>query len=154
THCVSRRVDPDPGPPPMFLYTSGSSGRPKGVVLSHRSHLWVIEMRRRAAAAPPERPLVAAPLYHMNALAVSQAALAQGDTIILLPGFTAPSYIAAASAHRATTLTSVPTMIAMILRAPELLASSDLSSVRAVRMGSAPVSPGLIEAVRRTFPAA
>ena len=48
--------------------------------------------------------LVAAPLYHMNALAVSQAALAQHDTIILLPGFTAQSYIEAAAAYRATTL--------------------------------------------------
>jgi len=38
----------------------------------------------------------------------SKAALAQGDTIVLLPGFTASSYIAAASGHRATTLTSVP----------------------------------------------
>src|SRR6266700_4259790 len=108
-----RAVVPDPSDPAMFLYTSGSSGRPKGVVLSHQSHLWVIEMLRRGGDRPADRPLVAAPLYHMNALAVCQAALAQRDTIILLPGFTAASYIAAARAHRATVLTSVPTMIAM-----------------------------------------
>jgi acyl-CoA synthetase (AMP-forming)/AMP-acid ligase II len=149
-----RAVEPDPGDPAMFLYTSGSSGRPKGVVLSHQSHLWVIEMRRRAGASSPDRPLVAAPLYHMNALAVSQAALAQHHTVILLPGFTAPSYIAAASAYRATVLTSVPTMIAMMLRERDLLSRSDLSSVAAVRMGSAPVSPGLFDAVRRSFPGA
>ena len=89
----------------------------------------------------------------MNALAVSQAALAQHDTVILLPGFTAASYIAAASAHRATTLTSVPTMIAMMLREPDAAgARTTSSSVTAVRMGSAPVSPGLMEAARRTFP--
>jgi long-chain acyl-CoA synthetase len=148
-----RAVEPGPGDPAMFLYTSGSSGRPKGVVLSHQSHLWVIEVRRRAGSSP-DRPLVAAPLYHMNALAVSQAALAQHHTIILLPGFTASSYIAAASAYRATVLTSVPTMIAMVLREREALAHSDLSSVAAVRMGSAPVSPGLFDAVRRVFPSA
>ncbi len=145
---------PDPADPAMFLYTSGSSGRPKGVVLSHHSHLWVIEMRRRAGDASPDRPLVAAPLYHMNALAVSQAALAQHDTIILLPGFTAASYIAAASAHRATVLTSVPTMIAMVLREKAALTQSDLSSVAQVRMGSAPVSPTLLAAARRQFPQA
>ena len=149
-----RATEPDPAEPAMFLYTSGSSGRPKGVVLSHESHLWVIEMRRRGPGLPPDRPLVAAPLYHMNALAVSQAALAQHDTIILLPGFTAPSYIAAASAYRASALTSVPTMIAMALRDEQALARSNLSSVRAVRMGSAPVSPGLMAAVRRRFPGA
>jgi acyl-CoA synthetase (AMP-forming)/AMP-acid ligase II len=147
-----RAVAPDPGDTAMFLYTSGSSGRPKGVVLSHRSHLWVIEMRRRAPGLPPERPLVAAPLYHMNALSVCQAALAQGDAVILLPGFTAAGYIAAASVHQATTLTSMPTMIAMMLREGDLLARHDMSSVRAVRMGSAPVSPGLFDAVRRRFP--
>jgi acyl-CoA synthetase (AMP-forming)/AMP-acid ligase II len=146
-------VTPHPGDPAMFLYTSGSTGRPKGVVLSHHSHLWVID-RRRGSRSGGQRVLVAAPFYHMNALAVSQAALAQHDTVILLPGFTAESYIEAAGRHRATALTSVPTMIAMILREKALLARSDLSAVRAVRMGSAPVSQGLMEAARRTFPQA
>ena len=54
--------------------------------------------------------------------------------------------------YRATALTSVPTMIAMILRETALLKHTDLSSVSAVRMGSAPVSEGLVEAARRAFP--
>ena len=48
-----------------------------------------IDMRRRGSLGDDHRVLVAAPLYHMNALAVCQAALAQHDTIVLLPAFTA-----------------------------------------------------------------
>ena len=55
----------------MFLYTSGSTGRPKGVPLTHRGHLWVVDTRVAALDRRDHRVLVAAPLYHMNALAVS-----------------------------------------------------------------------------------
>jgi long-chain acyl-CoA synthetase len=147
-------VTPHPADPAMFLYTSGSTGRPKGVVLSHHSHLWVIDRRRREGGPGDQRVLVAAPYYHMNALAVTQAALAQHDTVILLPGFTAEGYVAAAEKYRATALTSVPTMIAMMLRERALMERADLSAVRAVRMGSAPVSRALMEAARRAFPRA
>jgi long-chain acyl-CoA synthetase len=138
----------------MFLYTSGSTGRPKGVVLSHYSHLWAISQRVRRPVPPGQRSLVAAPLYHMNGLAMCQTTLSQGDTIVLLPQFTTRGYIEAAARHRVAFLTSVPTMIAMMLRERALLASSDLSAVEAVRMGSAPVSQSLIDQVRTVFPKA
>src|SRR5712671_3442982 len=138
----------------MFLYTSGSTGRPKGVVLSHYSHLWAISQRVRRPVPPGQRSLVAAPLYHMNGLAMCQTTLHQGDTIVLLPQFTTKGYIEAAARHRVAFLTSVPTMIAMMLRERELLAKSDLSAVEAVRMGSAPVSQALIDQVRAVFPKA
>ena len=139
--------------PAMFLYTSGSTGTPKGVVLSHQSHLWVVQARL-APGLDRHRYLIAAPLYHMNALALSKLACAAHAAIVLLPQFTARAYIEAIERDRATWLTAVPPMIAMMLREADLLARTDLSWVRAVRMGSAPVSPGLIEAVRRTFPEA
>jgi acyl-CoA synthetase (AMP-forming)/AMP-acid ligase II len=145
-------ADVAPGDAAMFLYTSGSTGKPKGVVLSHASHLWVVGLRARGVTPQTQRVLVAAPLYHMNALAVSQAVLAQGNVIVLLPAFTAASYIAAIATHRCTSITSVPTMMAMVLRETDLLSGADLSSVTTIRMGSAPVSDGLMAAIRALFP--
>jgi acyl-CoA synthetase (AMP-forming)/AMP-acid ligase II len=147
-------IVPGPNEPAMFLYTSGSTGTPKGVVLSHASHIWVVETRLVGQDLARHRYLIAAPLYHMNALALSKLACAAHATIVLLPQFTARAYIEAIGRHRCTWLTAVPPMIAMMLRERDLLAQTDLSSVAFVRMGSAPVSASLVEALRRALPQA
>jgi acyl-CoA synthetase (AMP-forming)/AMP-acid ligase II len=149
----SESVEPGPAEPAMFLYTSGSTGRPKGVVLSHQSHIWVLQ-QRLAPGLDRHRYLIAAPLYHMNALALAILACAAHATIVLLPRFEAKSYIAAISRYRPTWLTAVPPMVAMMLREEDALARADLSSVEAIRMGSAPVSAALMAATRKAFPKA
>ncbi|HKT17402.1 MAG TPA: class I adenylate-forming enzyme family protein [Stellaceae bacterium] len=147
-------VTPKPDEPAMFLYTSGSTGRPKGVVLSHQSHLWVVAMRMLGQDLERHRYLIAAPLYHMNALALAKLASAAHATIVLQPQFAARDYIAAIGRHRCTWLTAVPPMIAMMLRERDMLARTDLSSVEFVRMGSAPVSPSLWAALASALPRA
>jgi acyl-CoA synthetase (AMP-forming)/AMP-acid ligase II len=154
----------DPGPfqavtaqsdePAMFLYTSGSTGTPKGVMLSHQSHIWVVETRLEGQDLSAHRFLIAAPLYHMNALALSKLVCAAHTTMVLLPQFNARSYIEAIARHRCTWLTAVPPMIAMMLRERELVAHTDLSRVAFVRMGSAPVSQSLMAALHRALPQA
>ena len=145
-------VKPGAGEVAMFLYTSGSTGRPKGVPLTHAGHLWVIEMRIKRRPDPDHRMLVAAPLYHMNGLAICKVAMAAHLTIVLMPQFNAVEYIHAIGAHGVTWLTSVAAMMAMVVREDEALADTDLASVRIVRMGSAPVSNKLVADIRDYFP--
>lgn len=148
-------VVPEPHEVAMILYTSGSTGRPKGVLLSHAGQLWALRTRLVTFADPAaERFLVAAPLYHMNALFAAKTALMAGASVVLLPGFTAASYIDAAARFGCTALTSVPTMIARVVKETALLAAADLRAVRRVTMGSAPQTQALWDKARAAFPGA
>ncbi|MBS4001855.1 MAG: acyl--CoA ligase [Afipia sp.] len=147
-------VEPQKGEAATFLYTSGSTGRPKGVVLSHDAQRWVIEMRLGPQGIENQHMLIAAPLYHMNALALSHLVLAGHASMVLMPQFKVKPYIEAIGRFRCTWLTSVPPMIAMMLEDKEAMASADLSSVQNLRMGSAPASATLLDEIKRTFPKA
>ena len=145
-------IVPEDREPAQFIYTSGSTGKPKGVVLSHQSHLWIVEQRMAAQPQREERFLIAAPLYHMNGLALAQLAMAAGATVVLLGLFKEDEYIRAIGEERCTWLTGVPPMFAMLLREKALLAATDTSSVRSIRLGSAPVSQALAASIKAAFP--
>ncbi len=145
---------PGPGAIAMILYTSGSTGRPKGVPLDHAGHLWTVRSRIAAGPFRGHRLLVAAPLFHMNGLGTSKFVFAAHVSMVLLPQFDARRYIEAIGRFQITWLTSVPTMLAMVVRETEGLARTDVSTVRTVRMGSAPVTQKLFDDIRRVFPGA
>jgi len=145
-------VLPDSLEPALFLYTSGSTGKPKGVILSHQSHIWVSETRLKNNDFSGERFLIAAPLYHMNALALTNLSVMAHATIVLLPQFLAKNYLMAIGKYRCTWLTAVPPMIAMMLLEKELISKTDFSSVKSLRMGSAPVSQSLLKSIGEVLP--
>jgi acyl-CoA synthetase (AMP-forming)/AMP-acid ligase II len=88
----------------------------------------------------------------MNGLGTLKFALAAGATVVLLPQFEARRYIEAIPRFGCTWLTAVPPMLAMMFREKALLEATDLSSVTAIRMGSAPVSERLRTQIKDVFP--
>ena len=145
-------VTPHDSEAAFMMFTSGSTGRPKGVLLSHEAHRWTAEVRMRQTPMRGERVLIAAPMFHMNALALSILVAAAGAEAVLLPQFEARAYIQAVSRFDVTWLTAVPPMIAMMLQEKETLATADLSGVRTVRMGSAPVNEALAAQIHALLP--
>lgn len=145
--------EPAPDSVAIQPYTSGSTGRPKGVLLTHFGQNW----SRRILAhtrGTTERDviLVAAPLYHKNALNAIKQGLTAGATLPLLPQFSVERYIDAIGRYRCTVISGVPTMMSMVLARRDLLAHSDVSSVRTIMMGSAASSPQLLRELKTHFP--
>ena len=147
-------IHPKPEELAMLLYTSGSTGKPKGVMLSHSSHLWVARTRLGKNDWSHHRFLIAAPLYHMNALALAKLSIYAHASMVLLPQFDAKNYLSAINEYACTWLTAVPPMIAMMLQETELVKKTNFSSVEYIRMGSAPVSKTLLESIQIVLPKA
>jgi long-chain acyl-CoA synthetase len=145
-------VEPAPDDICLQPYTSGSTGRPKGVLLTHAGQAWQIDALVKARRmTPDDRVLVAAPLYHKNALVWTKVGMAAGSSLVLLARFDQRLYVESIGRYKVTRLSGVPTMFHLILNDPAL-AETDKSSVRFIGVGSAPASPALFEALHRAFP--
>ena len=145
----------EPGPDSVAIqpYTSGSTGQPKGVLLTHYGQNWSRRiLAHTRGTTPADSILVAAPLYHKNALNAIKQGLTAGAMLPLLPQFEVGRYIEAIGRYRATVISGVPTMMSMVLAREDLLARTDTSSVRTIMMGSAPSSAQLLAQLRATFP--
>jgi long-chain acyl-CoA synthetase len=145
-------VDMEPDDVAMVLYTSGSTGLPKGVPLTHGGYLWA------TGATPEQRPgmegrkaIIAAPLFHMNGLFSAKLVMLNGGTIVLMTSFTARGYIRAIDRLRIDVVTSVPTMLALVMRETEELARADLSCVSVAVTGSAPSTAEFFADMHRLF---
>ena len=147
--------EPAPNSVAIQPYTSGSTGRPKGVLLSHYGQNWSrLILAHTRGTNERDVILVAAPLYHKNALNAIKQGLTAGAQLVLMPQFNIERYIEAMGRYRATVISGVPTMMSMILTRRDLLAKIDTASVRTVMMGSAPSSAQLLHDLKHVFPEA
>ena len=132
-----------------IMFTSGTTGKPKGVVTHHGQNLKVIaEWCDRMALAPSDNYLIANPFFHAFGYKVGWlGGLLCGCTILPHAIFDAASIIDRIAAHKVSVLPGPPTIFISLLDDPAL-AGGDFSSLRATITGAAAVAPALIERVR------
>jgi long-chain acyl-CoA synthetase len=122
----------------LLMYTSGTTGAPKGVLLSHRSllaNMRNISIEHRLSG--DDRVLASLPLYHINGLVVALLTpLWHGGSVVMTPRFSARTFWNEASQHGCTWINVVPTIVAYLLNG-EGAQGCDLSALRFCRSASA-----------------
>jgi fatty-acyl-CoA synthase len=136
-----------------ILYTSGTTGRPKGALFDHHRMLWVgINAALVLGLRDGDRILHVAPMYHSAALTMTVIGGTQiGATHVILPGFTPDDVLDAFEEHKITMFFGVPTMYQLLLRHPSL-PTRDLSAWRVGVFGAAPMPASAVEAAIRALP--
>lgn len=151
----------DEDDPAVIIFTAGTTGPPKPVVLAHRSiianlHNLLIMSGRLPQdvdeSRPPAVSLQSGPLFHIGGLQSLLLALLGGNTLVFLEGrFDPEQVLDVIERERVTWWGAVPTMASRVLEHPSL-AGRDLESVRSVSMGGAPIQPALVTRLREAFP--
>jgi len=136
-----------------ILYTSGTTGRPKGALLTH---LGVIHSAKHFESSfgltAEDRCIAAVPLSHVTGVVAMVAAmLCCGGTLIVMPEFKAPSFLQLAEAERMTYTLLVPAMYNLCLLQTDI-GKYDLSAWRIGGYGGAPMPPATIDRLAARFP--
>jgi acyl-CoA synthetase (AMP-forming)/AMP-acid ligase II len=131
--------------PAMLMYTSGTTGTPKGALLSHGN---LIHAGRSVGAAhrltPSDRVLSSLPLYHVNGQCIGTISpLVSGGSIVMPHRFSVSQWWSLVERYRPTWLNVVPTIIAYLIHGPDLTAAQAAAcrGVRFARSASAPLPP-------------
>jgi fatty-acyl-CoA synthase len=129
------------------MYTSGTTGRPKGAMLTHANLTWnAVNVLVDTDLIADERALVSAPLFHTAGLnMMTLPVLLKGGTCVLVEAFDPNATFDLIEQHRITFMFGVPTMFEQVARHPRW-PGADLSSLRILTCGGSPVSTPLIAA--------
>ncbi|WP_028924536.1 class I adenylate-forming enzyme family protein [Pseudonocardia acaciae] len=139
-----------------IFYTSGTTGRPKGAMMTQENFLSNIETAVRVTGIDPSegsalRNLVSVPLFHVtgcNSQLLIQLAL--GGTTVVMPSFDVRTFLRTIADERINLLVSVPAIYALALMQPDLR-DYDLSAVSRISYGGAPIAPDLVRRITERF---
>jgi fatty-acyl-CoA synthase len=145
-HGDGRDPDADLGCPLLIVYTSGTTGRPKGAVLKQEALLWNGVMSQHMhGLTSDDHVLTVLPFFHVGGLNIQTTpALHFGATVTIHSRFTPESTLATIAHDRPTLTVLVPAIIQAVSDHPDW-ATTDLSSLKAVSTGSTIVPPHLID---------
>ena len=130
----------------LIMYTSGTTGRPKGATLTHGNIFWNLLNAKFMEETMRGATLTCAPLFHIGGLNVTtHPSLVSGVQVILHREFNAAKILADIQLHRVSTMFGAPTMFDMLMRETNF-EGADFSSVMAFNCGAAPVPLPLIDA--------
>jgi long-chain acyl-CoA synthetase len=144
-------VDPKPHWPFNVIYSSGTTGVPKGIVQPHSFRWSNVQRARMTGYGPDSVTLIATPLYSNTTLATLFGALALGGSVVLMGKFSPGAYLALAQDCRATHTVLVPVQYLRLL-AEEDFDRYDLESFQMKFSTGAPFPPDLKECVLKRWP--